>query len=358
MPKVVGKVNRPPDFWSDKEFFSDYWWQDEKKLNTAVNKLEEEVKKSGKIKLYNLQENSPKLQAVQALAGAKVTGMYDEKLLTRIEAAQTQYNTKSNNATEIDAETFTALKKRFDKRQAFYKRHPKYKKTVDLYFDKGKMDEMFYESAVGLAMFVPGMKPLGKSVTKAKGVKSTKQKTKLDAVDDVKASNRKGESDVDLKAAAGASEVAEGAGKVPPKKNSLPDWLKDRWEAGNNFNKENRPRYPYNEVELEAKEVGGKKFVVDSYVPNKEIVSRKFTQLSEVKESTAISYVKELAQKYSSGSKISNSPFNPNALKGGRLKGELILEIPVQNKQIPQSVLDEATKNKITIRDINGKEYN
>ncbi|WP_238552961.1 hypothetical protein [Paenibacillus alvei] len=149
-----------------------------------------------------------------------------------------------------------------------------------------------------------------------------------------------------------------GTGEVPPKKNSLPDWLKDRWEAGNNFNKENRPRYPYNEVELEAKEAGGKKFVVDSYVPNKEIVSRKFTQLSEVKESTAISYVRELAQKYSSGSKISNGPFNPNALKGGRLKGELILEIPVQNKPIPQSVLDEATKNKITIRDINGKEYN
>lgn len=150
----------------------------------------------------------------------------------------------------------------------------------------------------------------------------------------------------------------EGTGEVPTKKNPLPDWLKDRWEAGNNFNKENRPRYPYNEVELEAKEVGGKKFVVDSYVPNKEIVSRKFTQLSEVKESTAISYVRELAQKYSSGSKVSNGPFNPNALKGGRLKGELILEIPVQNKPIPQSVLDEATKNKITIRDINGKEHN
>ncbi|HEY2495007.1 MAG TPA: hypothetical protein VGI33_19120 [Paenibacillus sp.] len=150
----------------------------------------------------------------------------------------------------------------------------------------------------------------------------------------------------------------EGMGEVPPKKNSLPDWLKDRWEAGNNFNKENRPRYPYNEVELEAKEVGGKKFVVDSYVSNKEIVSRKFTQLSEVKESTAIGYLRELTQKYSSGSKISGGPFNPNALKGGRLKGELILEIPVQNKPIPQSVLDEATKNKITIRDINGKVYN
>ncbi|KUL09850.1 hypothetical protein P4T50_18825 [Bacillus paralicheniformis] len=152
--------------------------------------------------------------------------------------------------------------------------------------------------------------------------------------------------------------VSKGTGDVTPKKKSVPDWLKERWEAGNNFNKENRPRYPYNEVELEAKEVGGKKYVVDSYAPNKEIVSRKFTQLSEVQEKTAKSYLNEITKKYSSGSKISNGIFNPNALKGGRLKGELILEIPVQNKPIPQTILDEATKNRIIIRDIKGKVYN
>ncbi|SCC51327.1 MULTISPECIES: hypothetical protein [Priestia] len=153
-------------------------------------------------------------------------------------------------------------------------------------------------------------------------------------------------------------ESGKGTDDVTPKKKSVPDWLKERWEAGNNFNKENRPRYPYNEVELEAKEVGGKKYVVDSYAPNKEIVSRKFTQLSEVQEKTAKSYLNEITKKYSSGSKISNGTFNPNALKGGRLKGELILEIPVQNKPIPQTILDEATKNRIIIRDIKGKVYN
>jgi len=152
--------------------------------------------------------------------------------------------------------------------------------------------------------------------------------------------------------------ATKGTADVTPKKKSVPDWLKERWEAGNNFNKENRPRYPYNEVELEAKEVGGKKYVVDSYAPNKEIVSRKFTQLSEVQEKTAKSYLNEITKKYSSGSKISNGTFNPNALKGGRLKGELILEIPVQNKPIPQTILDEATKNRIIIRDIKGKVYN
>ncbi|MGN7765522.1 hypothetical protein, partial [Paenibacillus sp. 22594] len=150
----------------------------------------------------------------------------------------------------------------------------------------------------------------------------------------------------------------KGTGETAPAKKTIPDWIKERWEAGNNFNKENRPHYPYNEVELEAKEAGGKKYVVDSYVPNKQIVSRKFTQLSEVKESTAIGYLKELTQKYSSGSKISKGVFNPNALKGGQLKGQLILEVPIQNKPIPQTILDEATKNRILIKDINGKVYN
>ena len=64
----------------------------------------------------------------------------------------------------------------------------------------------------------------------------------------------------------------------------------------NRFNKENRPRYPYNEVELEAKEINGKKYVVDSYIPGEEIVSRKFTQLAEVKEKTALSYLSEFTK--------------------------------------------------------------
>src|SRR5690625_4146565 len=153
----------------------------------------------------------------------------------------------------------------------------------------------------------------------------------------------------------GIGKSTKGTGEVTPKKKPVPDWLKERWEAGNNFNKENRPRYPYNEVELAAKEVGGKKYVVDSYAPNKEIVSRKFTQLSEVQEKTAKSYLNEITKKYSSGSKISNGTFNPNALKGGRLKGELILEVPVQNKPIPQAILDEATKTGLLLEISRGR---
>lgn len=45
-------------------------------------------------------------------------------------------------------------------------------------------------------------------------------------------------------------------------------------------------------------------------------------------------------------------------LRGSRLEGKPILEVPVQTKPIPKKVLDTATEKGITIRDVNGKEYN
>ena len=101
-----------------------------------------------------------------------------------------------------------------------------------------------------------------------------------------------------------------------------------------------------------------KNFVVDSYILGKEIVSRKYTQFSEIQESTGIGYVNELAYKYAPGSVISDSPFNPKVLRGSTLTGDMILEVPVQNNPIPQNVLNSATSKGITIRDVLGKEYN
>ena len=138
------------------------------------------------------------------------------------------------------------------------------------------------------------------------------------------------------------------------KSTGLPDWLRKRFEAGNNFNKENRPRYPYNEVEV----YGKKKYVVDSYVPGSEIISRKYTQLADVKVSTGIGYLNELKTKYPSGAIITDSPFNPKILRGKTLTGNLVLEIPTQNKPIPQRIIDVANHNGIIIRDVTGKEYN
>ena len=76
------------------------------------------------------------------------------------------------------------------------------------------------------------------------------------------------------------------------------------------FNKERAKLYSFNEVYLEAPKKETKvagdspakhKYVrLDSYDPYVgEIVSRKYTQLSEVSEETAIRYLKELEDKYS-----------------------------------------------------------
>ena len=76
--------------------------------------------------------------------------------------------------------------------------------------------------------------------------------------------------------------VSEGDTQAKTKqvKKGLPDWLKERFNQGNQFNKDNRPRYEYNEVRVTK---DGSEFRVDSYNRNSEIVSRKFTQLGEIK---------------------------------------------------------------------------
>jgi len=150
---------------------------------------------------------------------------------------------------------------------------------------------------------------------------------------------------------AGAGKGNESGNKSGKTSNGLPDWLKARFEAGNSFNKENRPRYPYNEVEVYG---DGKNYVVDSYIPGSEIVSRKFTQLASVKESTGIGYLNELQKKYPSGAIITDSPFNPKVLRGKTMTGNLNLEIPEQKGPIPQSVIDYANNKGIIIRDVNG----
>ena len=141
------------------------------------------------------------------------------------------------------------------------------------------------------------------------------------------------------------------------------------------FNKARAKFYPFNEVYLEAP----KKAVnlpegsptkhqyvrLDSYVSNKEIVSRKYTQLSEVSEETAIRYLKELSDKYAPGSVIADVPSNRTGVNKGIfdvngdnvLRGKMILEVPVQKESVRESILKYAREKKIQIRDINGNVY-
>ena len=142
------------------------------------------------------------------------------------------------------------------------------------------------------------------------------------------------------------------------------------------FNKARAKFYPYNEVYLEAPKKAinlpegsptKHQYVrLDSYNPHTgEIVSRKYTQLSEVSEETAIRYLKELSDKYAPGSIIADVPSNRTGVnkgifevnQGSDLKGEMILEVPVQKKSVPKSILKYARVKKIQIRDINGNVY-
>ena len=142
------------------------------------------------------------------------------------------------------------------------------------------------------------------------------------------------------------------------------------------FNKARAKFYLYNEVYLEAPKeatnlpkgspIKHQYVRLDSYVPGKEIVSRKYTQLSEVSEETAIRYLKELSEKYAPGTKIADVPSNISGANAGIFKanngkvldGQMILEVPVQGKAVPKRVIDYASLKGIKIRDINNHIYN
>ncbi|RKE44313.1 polymorphic toxin-type HINT domain-containing protein [Sphingobacterium detergens] len=137
----------------------------------------------------------------------------------------------------------------------------------------------------------------------------------------------------------------------------LPDWLA-RMAKGNYFNFIREQFYKrlggFNEVVLES----GKR--LDSYLPGKEIISRKFTQLANVTEKTAKSYIDELVEKYGTDQVIKKTTRNAEAIAQGgeKLKGKLILEVPKQAGEISKEVLEHASDNFVKIRDITGKILN
>jgi len=140
------------------------------------------------------------------------------------------------------------------------------------------------------------------------------------------------------------------------KKGSLPEWLRRRWAAGQEFDALNRGRYPFNEVEVVSPE--GEKFRLDSYNPDqREIVFRRETQFADIQLKTAVNYFNEFLRKYPEGATITRSPFNPRILWDQRLQGQYIFEVPKQEKPIPGATLDAALERGIVIRDVEGNVY-
>ncbi|MGW4867181.1 RNase A-like domain-containing protein [Streptomyces chartreusis] len=150
---------------------------------------------------------------------------------------------------------------------------------------------------------------------------------------------------------------AEGTGTSEPgtgKGDGVPQWLRDKWNKGREFNQDNWPRYPANEVYLE----NGK--YLDSYRPGKEIVSRKQTQISKIKPESFKDYLREIQQKYKVGTKIPDTPkarAEYPQLIGKPLKGKYYLEVPVQSAPVPEWALKEAANHGVIIRDVQGFVY-
>ncbi|AXA90573.1 PAAR domain-containing protein [Massilia sp. YMA4] len=140
-----------------------------------------------------------------------------------------------------------------------------------------------------------------------------------------------------------------------PRQSSRPEWLR-RLDEGNDFNAERAPEYPYNELYIDSPKGSGYTRL-DSYNPIAgEIVSRKYTQLSEIQEKTAIGYINEIGAKYPVDATIAKVP-SSGELAGEKLAGQHYLEVPVQVRPIPQAVLDAAERAGVVIRDVNGKIY-
>jgi hypothetical protein len=104
---------------------------------------------------------------------------------------------------------------------------------------------------------------------------------------------------VEPKAKGGPTEVVAGVNITEAsgaRVSSRPEWLK-RIDQGKAFDAERSAAYPHNEVHI--KNSNGTGYTrLDSYNPIAgEIVSRKFTQLSEVQEQTALNYVNEITTK-------------------------------------------------------------
>jgi len=146
---------------------------------------------------------------------------------------------------------------------------------------------------------------------------------------------------------------------------SRPEWLRQRIEEGNEFNRQREPYYEEqggaNEVHVEPRSDKGQYPRVDSYVPDEEIVSRKHTQLADVQETTAVGYLRELANTYGPGTIVADTPSNRRDLGddaiGLPMSGDMILEVPVQRNGVPPAVLAEARRLGIIIRDENGHTY-
>jgi hypothetical protein len=104
---------------------------------------------------------------------------------------------------------------------------------------------------------------------------------------------------------------------------------------GNAFNDIGKAKYDFNEVNLKLSD--GSNVRVDSYVPTSQsptgggmIISRKATDLVDIKESTFRGHLQEMKDKYAPGTLIRSDKYP--LLDGQTIQGKQYFEIPESNK--------------------------
>ncbi len=126
-----------------------------------------------------------------------------------------------------------------------------------------------------------------------------------------------------------AAEVVEDISRARSRKLTWSE-VKELFKRGNDFNKKARSNewYDFHEIHL----ANGKR--LDSYDDVAgEIISRKATDLGNIKFATFEKYLKEFSQKYSVGTRIRSNKYL-DELDGKLLEGTYILEIPSSNQTL------------------------
>ena len=153
-----------------------------------------------------------------------------------------------------------------------------------------------------------------------------------------------------------AGEPGQIAGDEDESRAVFPAWLGQVLEACEHFTADNIPLHATSMRINEVRLASG--LVLDSYVPNSEIVKRENSQLAEVGPDAAHAYVDSCRRMYDIGEMIADTLANRAAgIAGDTLAGRHILELPPQAAPIPPGILHYAASYEVIIRDNDGKVY-
>jgi len=121
-------------------------------------------------------------------------------------------------------------------------------------------------------------------------------------------------------------DVGQDIADLSAKKGRKLTWpeVKALFKRGQDFNKKGLDEYGYNSVEIVLAD--GKR--LDTYIHGQQIISRKATDIDNIKESTWRNYCNELVTKYKAGKLTNSSKLNNQV----NLSGKYYLEIPASNQ--------------------------